>query len=103
ARKDDLFRVAAGAERAEELALRDDVGARAEPEQRPQHAQVRVGLDAVANWKADHESLLADHVELQNDHSFTTHKVRGLEVLLETAKEDREKYRIVSEDAELKV
>jgi len=64
----------------------------------------RIDAEAqAANWKADHESLLADHVKLQNDHSFTTHKVRGLEVLLETAKEDREKYRIVSEDAELKV
>ena len=49
ARKDDLGRVAAGLEDAEQFAAGDDVEARAGPGQQRQHGQRRVGFHRVAN------------------------------------------------------
>ena len=41
----------AGGERAAQLALGDDIGAGAEPGEQPQHGEVRVGLDRIADQR----------------------------------------------------
>ena len=49
--KDDPLWRYAGGERAAQLALGDDVGPRAETGEVPEHGEVRVCLDGVANQR----------------------------------------------------
>ena len=49
--KDDALGRHAGGERAAQLALRDDVGAGAEPGEQAQHGEVGIGLDRIADQR----------------------------------------------------